>query len=379
MPIKQHVRSIGLLLLIVLFASFPAAHSQPPTAGLERSAQATAEERVVIQREAMRLIDPKRYQVALVLEPVRKLTIAAPISGRIRSMLRQPGDKIISGTTVVRLDDTVQALLVKQSQANLKVAEIELRRAKKQSDTDLVDLAKAQHDSAKAAHELAKFRLEQTNIRVPFAGEVFRTHVIEGQVVAVGAPLCEFGDPAQLRVEIPVDRKSIKAKQSIKLTIEDRTVEGTVESVLPLAAKFGPLRDLVKSLASATVLIDNEGGRLRPGQLVDVAIIPQQFVTQIPNRSLSNVADGGRKVQVVRSGVIRDVLVQLLGQVGTDLSYVSGPFAPGDELIVSASQELADGTQVRPATVAARPATRKAGGNASGNTGTNSPTRRAGF
>jgi multidrug efflux pump subunit AcrA (membrane-fusion protein) len=371
MPTRQRVRWIGLLLLIVLFASFPAAHSQPPTASGERGGQATVEERVVIQREAMRLMDPKRYQVALVLEPVRKVTIAAPIAGVVRSMLRKPGDTVTSGTTAVRLDDTEQTLLVEQSQANLKVAEIELRRAKKQPDTDLIELAEAQHDSAKAAHELAKFHLEQTDIRVPFAGEVFRTHVIEGQVVGVGAPLCEFGDPTQLRVEIPVDRKSVKAKQSINLTIEDTTVEGTVESVLPLAAKFGPLRDLVKSLASATVIINNESGRLRPGQVVDVAIIPQQFVTQIPNRSLSNVADGGRKVQVVRSGVIRDVHVQLLGQVGTDLSYVSGPFAPGDELIVSASLELADGTQVRPANVAAKPEPRSAGRNSGSN-----PTKR---
>ena len=77
----------------------------------------------------------------------------------------------------------------------------------------------------------------------------------------------------------------------------------------------------------------------------------------------------------MRSGVIRNVLVRLLGQVGTDLSYVSGSFAPGDELIVSASQALADGTQVRAANVAAKPDPRKAKVNA----GTNSPRRAAGF
>ena len=373
MPFRQRVRRIGLLLLFVLSVSFTAAHSQSP--GGDSGQQAKPEERVVIQREAMRLIDPKRYQVALPVEPVRKLTIAAPVAGRVKSMLRKPGDKILSGTTVARLDNTEQALLVEQAEANLKVAEIELRRAKKQTDTDLVELSEARHDAARAAHDLAKFRLEQTNIRAPFAGEVFRTHVIEGQVVSVGTPLCDFGDATQLRVEIPVERKSVKPKQSIKLTIENTTVDGTVESVLPLADRFGPLRELVKSLASATVLIDNESGRIRPGQLVDVAIIPQQFVTQVPNRSLSNVAEGGRKVQVVRSGVIRNVLVQLLGQVGTDLSYISGSFAPGDELIVSASQELADGTQVRPANVAANQPPR----DARGNSGTNSPRRRAGF
>jgi hypothetical protein len=52
---------------------------------------------------------------------------------------------------------------------------------------------------------------------------------------------------------------------------------------------------------------------------------------------------------------VRDVPVELLGQVGPDRIYVSGPFRNDDELIVRSSRELPDGTRVRPRRAGERP------------------------
>jgi hypothetical protein len=60
-------------------------------------------------------------------------------------------------------------------------------------------------------------------------------------------------------------------------------------------------------------------------------------------------------VQVLREDVVRDIPIQPLGQPTAERVLVSGSFVEGDELIVSASRELADGTQIRP-TLAAAPA-----------------------
>lgn len=376
MSARQIINRFGLFsLLIVACTSKSPANAQTA----EPKATAPAEDRVVIQREAMRLIDPKRYQVALPLEPVKQVTIAAPFAGRVSAVSQEVGAKVVSGTAVISLENTEQLLLLEQADANLKVALIELRRAKKQQDSDLVELAEARRDAAQAAQKLAKYRLDQTTIRVPFDGEVFRIRVSQGQIVSAGETLCDFGDPSQLQVEIPVDRKTVKEKQELELTVEDLDASGVVEHLLPLDAKFGPLRDLVPSLASASLLVDNKNGRLRPGQLVDVPIIPQHFVSQVPNSALSNIPDGGRRVQVVRNGVIRNVVVKLLGQVGTDISYVSGAFGATDELIVSASKELVDGTQVRPAAVAVKPESGTSGAARSGAAGSTKTPSRIGF
>ena len=352
---------IGFAVLIAIPAMTYTAWSQPAATDNRNAAQETAEERVVIHREAMRLINPQNYQVPLTLEPVHMVKLASPIGGTVQSVLRKPGDKVTSQSEALRLDDTEQALLVKRAEANHKAAEIELRIAKKQSDPDLADLATAKLQAAEAELELAKFHLNQTRIRVPFAGEVFRTNVVEGQIVRAGEPLLEFGDTSQLQVELPVDRKEVKTGKSIELLIEGTPVKGTVQHIFPLAKKFEPLRQLVHTVASAVVLIDNAQGRYQAGQTVTVAIIPQQYITQIPKRSLSNISDGRRKVQVVRNGIIRDVPVRLLASLVSNLIYVTGPFATGDELIVSVSKELADGTQVRPAGVPTKPAAANSG------------------
>lgn len=373
MPHNSRVWGIGLAVLIAIGALSFAIRSQTAAQDNSEGGEPKAEERVVIQREALRLIDPGSYQVPLKLEPVRRVHLAAPIGGVVQSVSREPGDEVLAQTEVVHLDDTEQGLLLKRAEANQRVAEIELRRARKQTDPDLMELAEARKQAADAEVELAKHRLTQTQIRAPFDGQVFRSNVIVGQVVRAAEPLIEFGDASQLRVEIPAERGNAKVGGSIEVTIEGAAVTGTVEHVLPPAEEFEPLRELVHSIASAVVLIDNEQGRYHPGQTVTVSVVPKQYVSQIPNGSLGNVPEGGRKVQVVRSGVVRDVPVRLLGAPGDGLSYVTGPFAPGDELIVSASRELLDGTQVRPVGVAASPA------EATGSSSTGSTTRKPTF
>ena len=84
----------------------------------------------------------------------------------------------------------------------------------------------------------------------------------------MGDPLATVGDATALVVEMPVDRNATRAGQSVEIKVEDRTVPATVESILPLAPRFEPLRDLVPSAASAVVVVPNTDGRLRPGQTV---------------------------------------------------------------------------------------------------------------
>jgi hypothetical protein len=163
-----------------------------------------------------------------------------------------------------------------------------------------------------------------------------------------------FGDPSRMQIEIPVNRKTVKPGDSIKLRVEDKTVQGRVEAVLPLAERFKSLRELANSVASAIIILDNPNGQFKTGQAVYVELIPRHPVIEIPTASLANQPNGKRRVQIVRDYVVRDIEIQLLGQVGVDRVFVSGAFSNRDELIVSTSQTLADGTQIRPLTISPR-------------------------
>jgi len=313
----------------------------------------SAEQEVVIKREVLKLTDPRTYRVLMHLEAVRTLDLTAPVDGYVRTVTAKPGQKLKTQGEAVRLDDARAALVVKRARANLQAAQVEKKLAQSKNDADLVALAEARFDAAQAELELAQFEADQLVIRGPFNGDVQRVFVVEGQFVRAGEKLATLIDPSRLQVEVPVERGSATVGSNIDIKVEEAQVKARVETVTALAARFDPLRELTVSPASAVVSVDNSAGKLHAGQTVYSDLIPLTPVALVPAACVSNVPDGNRKVKVLRDNVIRDVIVRILAKVGTESVFVSARFNEGDEVILSSSRELADGTPLR--ALAARP------------------------
>ncbi|MCH9653733.1 MAG: HlyD family efflux transporter periplasmic adaptor subunit [Planctomycetes bacterium] len=299
---------------------------------------------VSIQREAITLRHPRDYYVPLNLKPVRSIQVSSPIDGIVHSVDVKPGENPTAKTVLVRLDSSIPQAQVSRAEAALELAKQEQKNATGKNSA----IAKAQVDLAEADLKIANIRLEQTIIRAPFKGEIFRTFTTPGAFVRAGQPLMELGDTSRLQVEIPLQREQAKKGASINLNVEEQAVQATVDQVLPLAPQFEKLRDLANSITSAVVLLDNKNNQYRPGQSVSVALIPRYSIAEIPTTSVTNTPEGARKIQIVRENVIRDLTPQILGQVGPERLFVSAAFNKDDEIIVSSSQPLPDGTMVQP-------------------------------
>jgi len=326
-------------------AAATTADAAAPPAG---TAAPEAGKPVVVQRKPVHLLPRERYQIPLALEAARTVRVLTPIGGTVREVRHKPGDKAEAQAESVRLDSVEQQLVLDRAKANYRAAQIELKRAQSGNDADLVELAEARLAAAKADLDLASFHLEQTSIRIPFNSEVFRVEVTAGQVVRPGDVMLTVGDTSQLKVELPVDRSGASLGLSTPFRVENADAQGKVESLLPPKPGFEPLRELVGSLATGVVLLENAGGKFKVGQTVYSPLVPRDPVVEIPNSAVANTPTGGRKVQVVRGNVVRDVPVEIRGGVGTDRSFVSGAFDDGDEVVVSTSHELPDGTLLRP-------------------------------
>ena len=309
-----------------------------PLSGQDSGGAGQGEE-VVIRREAVAVRDPKPYQVSLHLDPVREVTLVAPGPGVVSTLTFEPGDSVNSQAELLRLETAEQDLLVERAEALLEVARAEGGPA-----------AQAKVRAAQAELKLAELRRDRQSVRAPFAGTVFRVHAVQGQPVSTGDPLVTLADTSGLLVEVPVDRNTTEQGGTLELKVEDRTAGGTVRTVLPLAERFEPLRELVESVASAVVEVN--GADFRAGQTVYAPIAPREPVAEVPTSALSNLPDGGRMVQVIRGGVVRNLPVRVLGSVGERRAFLSGPFAAGDEVIVESSRELAEGTALAAAVAA---------------------------
>lgn len=315
--------------------------------GKEAAAAESAGQEVVIKREAITIVSSDVYKVPLQLHPGKLLDLTAPLNGVVRSVTAQPGQKLAKEADPIRLDDARPNLILRRAKAQVQAATIERKMAQAKNDSDSIALADARLEAAQADFDLAQSDVNRAIIRAPFAGVAMRVHVVEGQFVRAGDRLLSLADSTRLQVEIPIDRSQAKVGDQIELNVEGAVINAKIEAVLPLAGQFEPMRDLAASPASALVSIDNAQGKLSAGQTVHTKLIPLEPVALVPSVGVSNVPDGNRKIQVLRSRVVRNIVVQILAQVGTERVYISGPLIAGDEIIVNSSQELPDGTVLR--------------------------------
>jgi hypothetical protein len=310
---------------------------------------------VVIQRRMIRLTPPDEYQVAISLSASRELTVLAPFDAKARTVAAQVGKKVLPQAELVALESERLELSHKRATAALEVAEAMLRVARGSGKPEQVQLGEAHVALAQAELALATFDNTQTSLRAPYEATILKVHVQNGQEIRKGDPLVTIGDLTSLQCRIPVDRKTVTTGQTITLTVEDAKVVGLVESVEPVSEDQQRLRDLAVSMAMAVVSVRNADGKLARGQAVYPDIVPNDPVARVPLESVSTATSGQRVVKVLREFVVRNVPVILHGQIGQGDVFVSGPFTKSDEVIISASVELADSTAVQPAVVRASP------------------------
>lgn len=342
--------AIVLLCLLGVASQLPAQVRTPAPAqpqSTDDNAQ-QAPEQVIIEREAMKLIDPEVYQIPLQLIPSDFITVVSPATGVIADIPVKPGDQLIAQSELFHLQDNAQELQVKRAEAQLALQQLRFDQAKKKGDADAQAVAAAEVKVAEVELQIANAQLEKTIVRTIEPSEVFRTYAVKGELVSLYQRVLDIGDSSVMTVEIPVNRADVKQDGTIKIKVEDQEVDAKVVAVLPPAEMFEPLRDLYDSLASARLEIDNRTHQYKAGQAVYVSSIPREIVSEVSNSTIISEEEGQRKVQIIRKHIVRDIPVSVLAPVGADRSFISGPFQQGDELILTSSLPLADGTQLSP-------------------------------
>lgn len=302
----------------------------------------------IIKREPVQIRSVERYQVPLSLKPRQIATLSSPINATVQLINTKIGDSARAQSEVLRLQGDRLRLVLNRAKALVAAAELKAQLAKESGNAQNTQVAAVELEVAKAELAIAQYDADQSIVRAPFAGEIYAIHVEPGQFVKAGDPLITVANTSKFVVEIPIDRndENMKVGNEIELKIEQQTVKGKLIAVLPLAKEFEPMRELVESAASGVVEFEN-GDNLSAGQTVYAPIVPRHPIIEIPNTALANVPEGDRKVQVIRSSVVRDIPVQMLGPIGDDRTFVSGAFQSTDELITSTTVQLQDGAVIK--------------------------------
>lgn len=201
--------------------------------------------------------------------------LTVEVAGIVSEIHFKANEHVDKGTLLVQLDDAMlQADLAsaeaqnKLDQANLKRAE-ELQQRQVGAEVN-VESARAAADASAAAVARAQAAIDQKQIKAPFAGVIGIPRVQLGQYITPGTVVATLQDLDVMRVDFTVPEQDIprlKMGQPVRIGFNgsDTAFQGTVQGIDP---KIDPSSRLVNARAQ----VANPGGKLTPGQFVEVNV-----------------------------------------------------------------------------------------------------------
>ena len=205
--------------------------------------------------------------------------------------------------------------------------------------------------AASADEQRAQNDLTRCAVKAPFSGVIEARLVGRGGRVAPGTPLFELIDPSEIEIPIALPASHYGDVHS-GARVELRLTEGAAPVAITTVARVAPNVDTASRTFSAYVLLRAEANASRPaippGAFVVASVVGRRYddVYVIPRAAFVAgalfLADpDGASEALVRSvtPAIRATLV--------DVILVQSGLEPGERIVISNVEQIADGSRVR--------------------------------
>jgi RND family efflux transporter MFP subunit len=324
----------------------------------------------------------------------RQATVSAQITGALKEVLIEEGERVSAGQVLARLDDTAQRAALAQSAAQVQAAEalltqyqaqLEQARRDLKRNQDLIDqhlvsqqaletaatqvstLAAQvasqvkQVELTRAAQRGSQVQLDYTTVRAPFSGVVTAKAAQAGEIVSpisAGGGFTRTGvgtivDMDSLEIEVDVNEayiNRVRASQPAEAVLDaypDWTIPAHVIAIVPTA-------DRSKATVKVRIGIDQKDARILPDMGVRVSFLEQAAKSSgsgegrprgvlVPSGAI--VERGGHSTVFVIDGDHAHTVTVTPGQTYGDLRLVEG-LASGARVVRTPPADLADGARV---------------------------------
>lgn len=243
----------GLLALVVLLLAVgilrALANRKAQQAALATQTAASAQTVVELGTsdllQARTLALTRGLPVSGTLKAVNAAVVKARVAGELRQLTVREGDTVKAGQLIALIDPTEYDARLRQAQLQADAAQAQIDIAQRQYDnnkalvdqgfisktaldTSLANLnaARASHQAAVAAADVARKSAADTRLLAPIAGQVAQRLAQPGERVAVDARIVEIVDLSKLEIEAALsaaDSGGVRLGQEARLQIEGRT------------------------------------------------------------------------------------------------------------------------------------------------------------
>lgn len=337
-------------------------------------------------------------------EPFQEVDVMAKVSGYIRKINVDIGDRVQEGQLLATLeipemqdDLTRAAASIEEANADLATARDELERAQSARDiahlsySRILDVSKreaglvpqqevdeassrdlvaaAQVSGAKSRISAAEQHIhvaqaEQAHVKTlyqyaviaaPFTGVVTKRYANTGSLIQAGTasqtqamPVIRLSENGLLRLALPVPESAVPLIRlgepvDVRVSAMNRTFPGRV-------ARFSDKVDQATRTMKTEVDVPNASLVLVPGMYAEVDLITEQrkHVLAVPVEAVEGSGDSARVYTVQPQGTIQIVPVGLGIENARSIEIRSGSLKEGDNVVVGSRGGLKDGNKVQP-------------------------------
>ena len=341
----------------------PAGQAPPPTPVVMAPARTTPIE------------DASEYVASL--KSLRSTTVQSQVDGQITKILVVAGDRVRPGVTLMQIDARRQQAAVSSQQAELAAAEaaVTYARQEQQRNNELYAagaISKAQLEQTETALRTADANLkalqaqvQQQEVQLRFFSITAPTAGIVGDVpVRVGSQVTtqtllttiDQNDTLEVNVSVPIERAPAL---KIGLPLQVWSSDGGEQVATTTVSFVSPHADEQTQSLLVKGVVKNADGALRAAQYVRARIVwktadglavPVTAVLRINGQFFAFVAEpGAGGALIAKQRAIK------VGPITGDNYPVLDGIKPGERVVTSGAQKLADGAPIQDTPAAANP------------------------
>lgn len=292
-----------------------------------------------------------KFSVNGTFVPLREISIASEIQGKIVSIFAKIGDNVKAGQVLASIDNELSASQFEQAKFNLEKAEKDMQRFELLSKGDAATIqqyesAKQTYVNAQSAHTTAKVQYDNTNIKAPFDGIITRQNIEKGTWLAPGTAIFDIVEISKVKFIAKLtgyEIEKIQKGQNVNVSVDaylGMSYEGIISAITVKS-------DLSKRY-DVEVEVNNHTDKLiKPGMFgtglfaghsgEQMLVIPRKAITG----SIKNA-----EVFIVKGD---SVILQSIDAIPLNDKYieVKHGLKAGDIIVVSGQINLVNGSKIQ--------------------------------
>jgi len=344
-------KALSITVVIVIFGllAYPKIKPLLSTSANEgpsqRSSGLLQVEAVQIQQET---IEDQIFTSGSVLAE-ENVELSPQTSGIITDILFDEGSPVEEDDLLVKINDS--ELQAEKRRATFRLNLAEQREERQKALLERGGISQDDYDATlnevnviRSELDLITARIDLTEIRAPFSGQIGLKYVSEGSYVSPNSQIASLQSLNPVKIDFSIPERYIS-----RVAIGDRinfTVQGVDSTFVGEVYAIEPRISRETRSISIRARSDNGSGLLFPGAFANITLVLDEIDDALMVPSIAIVPElNSQKIYVVRSGMVEEVRIETGLRTSEKVQIISG-VAPGDTVLTTGILQVNPGAEV---------------------------------